>query len=265
MKTTYTHLTLALIGLLILLGSSCSQPHQQESKNPPMPGFDAPGSDAKAIAIADQVMEAQGGRHNWDATHYLAWNFFGNRKLIWDKYTGNVRVENLKDDTKIIVNVNDGRGKAYKNGVEVTQPDSVAKYLTEGKEAWINDSYWLVMPFKLKDSGLTLKYVGEDTTQAGAKADVLQLTFKGVGVTPENGYKVYIDKQSHLVTQWAHFKEAHQAAPTFVMPWQDYQRYGTIRLSGDRGQGKLTDIHVFDQLPERVFTSFEPVDLSKYH
>ena len=52
-----------------------------------------------------------------------------------------------------------------------------------GKGQWINDTYWLVMPFKLKDSGVTLKYVGDGKTQAGDDADVLAMTFKNVGVT----------------------------------------------------------------------------------
>ena len=33
-----------------------------QSDNPAMPGFDADASDAKAIEIADEVMEALGGR-----------------------------------------------------------------------------------------------------------------------------------------------------------------------------------------------------------
>ncbi|QMU31535.1 hypothetical protein HUW48_11815 [Adhaeribacter radiodurans] len=239
----------------------CQKAEQKQTGNPPMDGFNLAGSDPKAIQIADSVMAAQGGRQNWDATHYIAWNFFGARKLIWDKYTGNVRIENLKDSTKTLVNINTGKGKVFKNGTEVTQPDSLAKYLKEGKEAWINDSYWLVMPFKLKDSGVTLKYVGEDTVSAGRQADVLQLTFQNVGVTPDNKYLVYVDKASHLVAKWAHYRNVNDSAAAFVMPWQDYQTHGHIKLSGDRGKAKLTDIQVFDELPETVFTSFDPVTL----
>jgi hypothetical protein len=263
MKKMPAFLSIAFLGLMLLI-TSCSQAQKEKPDNPPMPDFNMQGSDPKAIQIADEVMKAQGGRKNWDATRYIAWNFFGFRKLIWDKYTGNVRVDYVNNDTKILVNINNGLGKVYKNGAEVTQPDSVAKYLKEGKEAWINDSYWLVMPFKLKDSGLTLKYLGEENTQAGAKADVLRLTFQGVGVTPQNGYKVYVDKNSHLVSQWAYFKEANQEKPGFVLPWQNYQTYGKIKLSGDRGERKITDIHVFEKLPDAIFTSFIPVDLSKY-
>jgi hypothetical protein len=243
---------------VLMLFQMC-QPNQQE--NPPMEGFNLAGSDPKAIQIADSVMVAQGGRKNWDDTRYISWNFFGNRKLLWDKATGDVRVEYLKDDMKVLVNINTNEGKVYKDGAEVTQPDSLAKYLQKGKEAWINDSYWLVMPYKLKDSGVTLKYLGEDTTQAGQPADVLQLTFEEVGVTPENKYKVWVDKETNLVSQWAYFKGATDPEPTFVMPWQDYQNYGKLKLSGDRGQSKITDIKVLDEVPETTFSSFEPVNL----
>ncbi len=237
------------------------QPETQEQGNPPMAGFNQAGSDKKATELADAVMAAQGGRQNWDKTRYITWNFFDSRKLLWDKATGNVRIEYLKEDMKVLLNVNSGEGQVYRNGTELTQPDSVAKYVTQGKEAWINDSYWLVMPFKLKDSGVTLKYQGEDTTEAGKAADVLQLTFENVGVTPENRYKIFVDKESNLVSQWAYFQQANDSVPAFVMPWQDYQTYGHIKLSGDRGKAKLTDIKVLDEVPEKAFTSFEPVNL----
>jgi len=244
-------LTSWFIALLI----SC-RPNEE---NAAMPGFNRPDSDAKAVQIADEVMKAQGGRKNWDDTRYINWNFFGSRKLLWDKHTGQVRVEYVNQDIRILVNVNDGKGKVFMNGAEVTQADSLAKYLQKGKEAWINDSYWLVMPFKLKDSGVTLKYLGEDTTANGKKADVLQLTFKGVGVTPDNGYRVYVDKNSRLVTQWAFFRNAGNEKPDFVTPWNDYRTYGKIKLSGDRGERKLTEIQVADGVPEKAFTSLDPI------
>ncbi len=246
---------------VLLTFQMCNLSEQDETANPPMEGFDMAGSDTLAVQLADSVMLAQGGRKNWDDTRYLSWNFFGSRKLYWDKHTGDVRVEYLKEDKKVLVNINSGEGKVYMNGAEVTQPDSLEKYLQKGKEAWINDSYWLVMPYKLKDSGVTLKYLGEETTQAGEPADVLQLTYQNVGVTPENKYNVYVDKDTRLVSQWAYFQKASDQEPGFVMPWKDYQNYGNIKLSGDRGERKITEIQVHDELPEAVFTSFEPVAL----
>ncbi len=242
---------LLMVPFFLLPNDSFSQ---KKSKNPAAEGFDAAGSDAKAVAIADDVMAAQGGRKAWDNTKFIRWNFFGSRKLTWNKWTGDVRVEGLKDGSVALVNINTGKGRYFKNGTEYTQPDSLAKYLPRAKSAWINDSYWLVMPFKLKDSGLTLKYVGEEKTEAGADADKLQLTFKNVGDTPQNKYYVWVDKTSHLVSQWAHYRKADDEKPNFVLPWKDYQKAGNVMLSGDRGARKITEIEVLDSLPEATFT-----------
>lgn len=232
-----------------------------DSKNTAAAGFNIEDSDPEAVALADKVMEAMGGRDNWDDTRYIAWNFFGSRDLIWDKEEGDVRISIPADELKIIVNVNTMEGMVEKEGLPVENPDSLQKYLQMGKDIWINDSYWLVMPFKLKDSGVTLKYLGEGVTASNDSASILNLTFENVGNTPENKYHVYIDNNTNLVTQWAYFAEASQDSPNFEMPWLDYQNYGGILLSGDRGERKLTNIKVLDSVPSHTFTSFEDVQL----
>ncbi|CAD5267536.1 MULTISPECIES: hypothetical protein [unclassified Imperialibacter] len=230
-------------------------------ENPPADGFDEKNSDAIAIKLADDVMTSMGGRNSWDATRFLAWNFFGARKHLWDKQTGDVRIEAPRDSTIILMNINTMTGRVMKKGQEFTSPDSLSKYLERGKSWWINDSYWLFMPFKLKDSGVTLQYVGEDTTMDGRNAHVLSLLFKGVGVTPDNGYKVYVDMEQSLITQWAYYKDAYQDEPNFVLPWVNYKPYGKILLSGDRGQRQITEISVLETVPEGSFTEFSPIIL----
>jgi hypothetical protein len=226
--------------VFLFLFLACSPPKSKFSANPAAPGFDHEGSDARAVAIADEVMQAQGGRGAYDAIRYLSWNFFGSRTLLWDKFTGNVRIDWLKKPQIVVVNINNNTGKVMLNGVEQTHPDSLAKYLKIGKEVWINDSYWLVMPFKLKDSGVTLKYVGEGKTESGAAADILQLTFKGVGVTPENKYHIWVDKTSKLISQWAFFEKYGDEKPRFTTPWEDYKTAAPIpvKFSGSRGKDR---------------------------
>lgn len=228
--------------------------------NPPAPGFNEANSDAEAIAIADEVMTAMGGRKSWDDTHYLVWNFFGRRKLFWDKQSGNVRIESYPDSTTYLINVFRDEGMVKKGADILTEPDSIALYVKKGKSIWINDSYWLVMPYKLKDSGVTLKYIGADTTMAGAPADVLQLTFEDVGDTPDNKYLVYVDKTSRLVTQWDFFGNFQDEAPRFSTPWADYKPYGPLLLSGDRGRSQLSEIGRFEMIPEAVFSDFAAVN-----
>ncbi|MEZ4988583.1 MAG: hypothetical protein R2795_26775 [Saprospiraceae bacterium] len=187
----------------------------QES-NPAAAGFNKSASDPEAIAIADQVMQAMGGRTAWNNTRYIYWNFFGSRQLLWDKFTGNVRIDIPKENTVLQIHLHSNTGKAMVRGQVMTEPDSIAYYLDRAKSIWINDSYWLVMPFKMKDSGVTLKYLGKGNTEEGAKADIVQLTFEEVGRTPDNKYHVYVEETSRLVTQWKFLKTIR--TPHLVSP-----------------------------------------------
>ncbi len=222
--------------------------------NPPAEGFDLENSDAKAIQIADEVMEAMGGRKAYDDTRYLLWDFFGSRNWIWDKQEGNIRVESLNADYKIVMNLNTMKGRVYMQGVEYTRPDSLNKYLGMAKDMWINDSYWLVMPYKLKDSGVTLKYNGEEKNEEGQMQDILELTFKDVGKTPENKYLVYVDQESKLVSAWSFFPTIENPKPRFTTPWDGYEKHGNILLGGGRGTYQLKGISVADTIAAGTFT-----------
>ena len=254
---------LLAIVLLVVTVLACNTPNQEQKVepygNPAAEGFNASGSDAKAIAIADEVMEAMGGREAWDKTRHICWNFFGARELVWDKYTGDVRVD-FRNMT-FLININDDKGQVFIDGREITDSDSLQAMVNRGKSIWINDSYWLAMPFKLKDSGVTLKYAGEDTTQNGAMADKLNLTFEGVGDTPQNMYYVWVDKETKLVSQWAYYPNTEAEAPRFINPWEDYNKQGQIMLSASRGERGMEDIMVFDELPEAVYKAPEKPDL----
>ena len=189
--------------------------------------------DKKANAIVKEMVVAMGGEKNYNATRFIQWDFV-NRKLFWDKWTGDVRVENPSANQVVLVNINTMKGKVYENGVQLTDEKKVSALLEKGKNWWINDAYWLVMPWKLQDPGVTLSYVKTDTLPNGKAADVLQLTFDGVGVTPENKYWLYVGQDDHLIQQWAYYQNFNDAEPKFLKPWNNYQKQGAILLSYDR-------------------------------
>ncbi len=242
--------------LSIFLLIACNTTKQAIIKgNPAAEGFDTINSDAKAIAIADEVMAAMGGRQNYDKTRYIKFNFFGTRIHTWDKTTGDIRIDYIKENKSLLMNVHTMKGKTMEGdsliGVDHPRMNVLAQ---KGKAHWINDTYWLVMPFKLKDSGVTLKYIGTEKTLAGADADVLAMTFKNIGVSPNNKYLVYVDKVSRLVTQWDFFTNATDEEPRFQAPWEGYAPHGLIKLSGGRGKYNLTDIEVLETLPAGTLT-----------
>lgn len=261
MKTT----TFFLILLVIFSCHNNKESTEQPDSNPPAEGFNYEASDPKAIAIADTVMNAMGGRKAWDSVRFIKWNFFGRRDLLWDKKTGNVRIHIPSDSTVFLVNVQQDTGRIFIKGEEVTEKDSLDKLVTQAKKIWINDSYWLVMPFKLKDSGVTLKHLRQDTLPSGQQADVLQLTFDDVGVTPQNKYEIYVDRSDNLIKQWAYFAEASQDQPTAVWPWDNYDDVAGLKLSYNRSDNKgPRDVVVYSQVPEEAFNSPDTPNWSAY-
>ena len=242
-------LLLYLIVICTFIG--CDSKKNSVVSNPSAPGFDNTNSDLEAIAIADKVMNAMGGRQNYDNTRYVKFTFKDERDHIWDKHTGDIRIEYLDEDMIILMNVHSLIGTAITGDTIIdSNHPRYPSLMNQGKEHWINDTYWLVMPFKLKDSGVTLKYVGEDKTQKGEDADVLSLTFKNVGVTPQNKYLVFVDQKDHLVVEWVFYNNATDTQPLFRTPWEDYQEYGSIKLSGGRGGQGLSNIAVLESIPE---------------
>ena len=254
------HVLFPFLALVCLLTPGCHQNDErngQPGPNPPAPGFDVARSDPAAVELADSVMVAMGGRRNWDRIRFVSWNFSGRRNLVWDKGEGRVRIESLPDSTIYLVNIHDLTGRVRVGGQELSEPDSLKKMLAKAKSIWINDSYWLFMPFKLKDTGVTLKYLGEDTTSAGLPCNVLELTFDNVGDTPGNKYRVFVDIKDNLVDEWAYYKDAAQDEPSQVWPWDNYKKYGDILLSADRSDGRgPRDVRVDDKLPDAVFREF---------
>ena len=129
-----------------------------------------------------------GGREAWDQTRYIRWSFFGRRHHVWDKYTGNIRIEGVDRETEIpyliLMNIHTMEGRAWESGEEVTDPGRLAELLDRGEAVWINDSYWLVMPYKLKDTGVTLEYLGEGTMEDGRLGRGATAHFQGCGAHP---------------------------------------------------------------------------------
>ena len=225
--------------------------------NPAAEGFDQAGSDSVAIVWADAVMRAQGGREAWDDTRYIGWNFFGRRELLWDKQTGLVRIEVPDDNAVYLINVQEDTGRVQMDGKEVTDQAQLKELVDKGKQIWVNDSYWLVMPFKLKDSGVTLTHAGKDTMPGGKEAEALELRFKNVGYTPDNKYRVYVDPADSLIKAWAYYEKADMEKPNFITPWQNYERHGKILISGDRGGDRqLSNIRVEQEVDEQMFHTF---------
>lgn len=209
-------------------------------------------SDPRAVAIAEHVLQAMGGREAWDATRYLKWSFFGRRTHTWDRETGDLRIED--GDRVVLMNVRTRAGRVFDKGVEITDPGAKGEALETGYAQWINDSYWLLMPYKMLDPGVNLVYEDESALPDGRPADRLGLTFEpGTGLTPANRYDVWVARDTGLVERWAYYADAADAEPKFTLPWAGWKRCGKVLLSTDRGRDAPIEAEAPETLPRSVF------------
>lgn len=234
------------IACIVLLVGACSEARSGLAPE------DVTRSDARAVELAHEVTQRLGGAHAWRDTRYVTWNFFGRRRHVWERATGRVRIE--FEDQLVLMNVHDKTGRAWRGGAPLTDPDELAQALEQGYGWWINDSYWMFMPYKLFDPGVTLTWVGASELEDGRSARAIDLTFDAVGLTPENRYRVHVDDDG-LVAQWDFYQRADDDAPTLSMPWSAWQRFGTIELATDHGRGADWAIAVPQNVPDDVFTT----------
>ncbi len=222
-----------------------------------------PHRDAKAEEIARTMMNAMGGEKAWYAAHFVRFDFIvdlgqkvvENRAHLWDKMTGRYRLDDKTKDGKlrvVLFSVNDQKGEAYVDGKKLDGPAG-AKAVKDAYEAFINDMYWLAMPWKWLDQGVNLQYLGPKTL-GNDKGEVVRLTFDHVGLTPGDRYDAFVSSQSHLMTHWD-FKL--QGGDKGAWDWE-YGDYNGVKLGKNHTSGKMSinmgDVRVLDKVDAALFT-----------
>ena len=256
------HMVLPLAFVILFRIPGCAGPASETDP--------ADASREKARVIAEEVMEAMGGWESWHATRYIRFTFFGFRTHYWDKDTGRYRVswtdrENGQAHV-VLMNLNTGEGRAYTDGMEVVDAGARNRFLERARGAWINDTYWLLMPYKLQDPGVDLAYTGEEVVD-GVVYDKLHLSFDDVGNTPGDEYWAYINRETRLMDKWVYLlqlREGQDERSRGEWKWNDWRRYGGILLSAERermdGQKRShEDVAVYEHVDDLVFTSPAPV------
>jgi hypothetical protein len=223
----------------------------------------ADAADPKANEIAQSMMKAMGGLENWNRAHFVRFDFrvsdkdkvAVDRAHLWDKMTGRYRLEGKTKDGKPAVtlfNAATREGTAYVEGKKL-EGAAAEQALKDAYGAFINDMYWLAMPWKWMDSGVNLKYLGKKN-HGGASYDVVQLTFGKVGLTPGDRYEAYVSPQSHLMEYWEYSLQSGRKGSA---TWE-YATTGGIKLASNHvGDGRsinMGDVKVMDSADEALFT-----------
>ncbi|MEP6768127.1 MAG: hypothetical protein ABJC61_05625 [Acidobacteriota bacterium] len=202
--------------------------------------------DARADAVGHEFIAALGGEKAWEKARQFRFDFIVEREgkpiarfsHAWDRYTGDYRVSGT-DKTgapfTVFFNVNTKEGQAFVNG-KTAEGETRDGLLKSAYGRFINDSYWLLAPWKIFDPGVRLAYDGEKPCPEGAgggACDVLKLSFENVGMTPKDVYWLWITKDGRRMVAWQYVLNGAQEEPTTAL-WKDWKPYGGISLATEK-------------------------------
>lgn len=136
------------------------------------------------------------------------------RRHTWDRRSNRHRVEYADRSGKrfvIVHTLGDSTGRAWVDGTALAG-DTVKSLVGRGELLWRHDTYWFLMPFKLRDPGVQLAYQGK---QADGR-DRIGLTFAGGGDT----YAFDLDPKSSRIAYWQFHHEGDTHLETGT--WEDW-------------------------------------------
>lgn len=254
-------------------GDEATQAAQEETARQGTPTSDS------ASVWQDRVMAALGGEEAWETTRYLHFDWIVDRgeagRLVrshsWDRYTGRYRVAYDRGE--------DGRFVAHFDLSQIRRDSLVGK--VPAGEVWmdgeplsgaardsalhrayamfVNDSYWLLMPYKWDDPGVHMSWEGRTELADGRSYPTIHLSFDDdLGVTTDE-YWAFIDPETHLMAAWQYHLQ-DQDEKGAVIRWEGWSQVGPLMLASDRvwpdGSRNLyfENLVATDSVPEGAFT-----------
>ena len=235
---------------------------------------DSPRLETAADTLAWRVTEGAGGLKAWNAVPGVSfeWAVVADStervrtRHVWDKRDGRVRSEWRVGADSVAVAIYDldgfdpdaPRGMVAINGRQLGGAEATER-LAEANGRFVNDSYWMVAPFKVLDPGVRRAIEKRDGF------DRLALSFDRVGLTPGDRYWIEVDDVTGSMTGWSYVLEGSdtEAGWDWVDPLQLDTPQGPLsfaRMKVNRADGAaiLTDPTVLDEIDEAEFTDLRP-------
>jgi hypothetical protein len=196
--------------------------------------------DPQALAVSERLVAAMGGRRQLEAARVVRFDFAVVRDgetvaryaHWWDRHAGAYRLDGRDREGvgfRVLLDLETREGEAWRGG-ERLQGEPAAELLDTAYRRFINDSYWLLMPWKWLDEGVDLAYRGTRELD-GDTFDVVELTFAaGVGLTSADRYWALVSRRSGHMERWEYLLQQADGSPGEGEPtawaWEDWRDAG---------------------------------------
>ncbi|WP_299337261.1 hypothetical protein [uncultured Psychroserpens sp.] len=101
-------------------------------------------------------------------------------------------------------------------------------------QAFINDKYWLLVPFQLIwDEGITISdAVKEKAPISNSELNKITLTYGNEGgYTPGDAYDIYFDND-HIIREWI-YRKGNSKEPSMTTTFENYEDFNGLKIAKD--------------------------------
>ncbi len=251
---------------LAFLACEAAPPQQQE---PPKRRFDPSLSHPRAVALANKVIKTANARRFFDDVRYLGFSLILKssagtsieNRHEWNLQEGDYKVSWQEGDSSeflVYFNFRNKQRRCFRNNRVISDSTTASRVYGRAYATFVRDSWWLLMPFKLKAPGTILHFLDARSID-GQDYDIVRMTFNRVGLTPENIYDLYINRASNRIDRIDYYRDSLTAPVTFY--WSDWQEIGgylfALRRTSADGNSEIIfrDIDVSRNAATGIFSS----------
>lgn len=180
--------------------SGCKQKETQKSPEP-------------TLSVAEKIANSHGFQH-WNQVKEIEFTFAGARHWQWFPKTNDVIY------TKDTITVSYNRASVDSTTMAIDR-------------AFVNDKFWLLVPFQLVWDKSASISESKKTTAPISKKEINEITITypsdGGGYTPGDAYDIYYD-DDYVIREWA-YRKGNQPEPSLLNTFEDYQDYNGIKIA----------------------------------
>jgi hypothetical protein len=209
MKSLY----LSLICLLLVSACKSDKSENQQTE------------EVKELTISEKIANAH-GFENWKDVSEVKFTFQVDRDTIKGK--GRSWTWFPKQD-RVVLKTDDTTFDYFRNKVDST--------LIPSDRAFINDKYWLLVPFQLVWDSSAI--ISEPKTMKSPinneQLNVITITYSDQGgYTPGDAYDIFYD-DDYLIKEW-NYRRGNSEQPSLSTTFENYKDYNGIKIATDHKQ-----------------------------
>lgn len=178
--------------------------------------------DTKELTIAEKIAYAHGYKY-WNNVSELRFTF----KVDIDTIKGKGRSWVWEPKANRVAMISENKASIYMR-------DEVDSTKIATDRAFINDKYWLLVPFQLVwDTSATISEPKKaEAPISKTKMDMITITYPNEGgYTPGDAYDIFYN-EDFMIEEWI-FRKGNSKEPTMATTFENYKDYNGIKIATD--------------------------------